>query len=250
MIRLIAYREFRGLFVLPLAWVLLAVLSFIVAYLFLAQVDGYLRIASRLAAVEGAPGVADLVVAPVLANAAAILLLVMPLLTMRLVAGEESNHSLPLLLSSPVASAQIVMGKFLGVLGFGLIAVLLVCLMPLSLLLGTSLDLGKLLSGMLGLSLLVAAFSAIGLLMSTLSRRPVVAAVSTFGMLLLLWIIDWVGQAAEGAEGVLHYLSLMRHFEPMLRGLVTTGDLAYFLILIGLCLLLSVRVLDNRRVDG
>lgn len=250
MIRLIAYREFRGLFVLPLAWVLLAVLSFIVAYLFLAQVDGYLRIASRLAAVEGAPGVADLVVAPVLANAAAILLLVIPLLTMRLIAGEGSNQGLALLLSSPVTGTQIVLGKFLGVLGFGLVALLLVCLMPLSLMFGTALDLGKFLSGVLGLLLLVATFCAIGLLMSTLSRRPVVAAVATFGALLLLWVIDWAGQAAEGAEGVLHYLSLMRHFEPMLRGLVTTGDLAYFVIIIGLCLLLSVRVLDNRRVDG
>lgn len=250
MIRLIAYREYRSLFVSPLAWVLLAILGFIVGYLFLAQVDGYLRIASRLAAVDGAPGVADLVVAPVFANAAVILLLVMPLLTMRLIAGEERARSLPLLLTAPVSSGQIVLGKFLGVFAFALTAVLLVCLMPLSLLMGTSLDLGKFAAGALGLVLMVGAFCSLGLLMSCLSRQPVVAAIATFGLLLLLWVVDWVGHAAEGADGLLRYFSLMRHYEPMLRGLVSSGDLAYFAIVIFVPLIIAARVLDHRRVDG
>ncbi|MFB6259110.1 MAG: hypothetical protein ABEK42_00040 [Thiohalorhabdaceae bacterium] len=84
MIGTIAGREFRTLFLSPLAWTLLAVVQVIVAYLFLAQLDRFQRLAPRLGSMEGAPGISDLVIAPTFANSAVILLLVIPLITMRL----------------------------------------------------------------------------------------------------------------------------------------------------------------------
>ena len=185
MIFTIAGRELRSLFLSPLAWSILAVVQFIIAYLFLAQIDAYLMLQPRLAAIEGAPGVSDIIVAPLFADAGIVLLLITPLITMRLLSEERRNSTLSLLFSAPVSMTEIILGKYLGVLAFFGILIALLALMPLSLLAGTTLDLGKLTAGLAGLALLVAAFSAIGLFMSSLTEKPTVAAISTFGLLLL-----------------------------------------------------------------
>ena len=169
MIFTIAGRELRSLFLSPLAWSILAVTLFILAYLFLTQIETYISLQPRLAALEGAPGVADIVVAPLFADAAVVLLLITPLITMRTISEERRNRTLSLLFSAPVSMTEIVIGKYLGVLFFFLILLGMLALMPLSLLAGTELDMGKFAAGMLGLTLVVAAFSAIGLYMSSLT---------------------------------------------------------------------------------
>jgi ABC-type transport system involved in multi-copper enzyme maturation permease subunit len=148
----VAGRELRGLFVTPFGWIALAVMQFVAAWLFLVQLEGFVQLQARLAAVAGAPGVTDLVVAPALAQVGVLLLLVMPLVSMRAISGERQAGTLQLLLAAPLSAGEIVLGKFLGALGFGLLALGLLGLMPLALLVGTALDLGKLLAGMLGWS--------------------------------------------------------------------------------------------------
>jgi ABC-2 type transport system permease protein len=249
MIFTIAARELRSLFLSPLAWTILAVVQFILAYLFLAQIDAYLALQPRLAAIEGAPGVSDIIVAPLLADAGIILLLITPLMTMRVLSEERRNRTLTLLFSAPVSMTEIIIGKYLGILAFFLILLGLLALMPLSLLLGTNLDLGKLAAGLLGLSLLLAAFSAIGLFMSSLTEQPTVAAISTFGLLLLLWIIDWAGNSGNETSGLFAYLSMLRHYETLLNGLFNSTDVAYYLLLTVMFLGLSIRRMDADRLQ-
>ena len=249
MIFTIAARELRSLFLSPLAWAILAVVQFILAYLFLAQIDAYLALQPRLAAIEGAPGVSDIIVAPLLADAGIILLLITPLMTMRVLSEERRNRTLTLLFSAPVSMTEIIIGKYLGILAFFLILLGLLALMPLSLLLGTNLDLGKLAAGLLGLSLLLAAFSAIGLFMSSLTEQPTVAAISTFGLLLLLWIIDWAGNSGNETSGLFAYLSMLRHYETLLNGLFNSTDVAYYLLLTVMFLGLSIRRMDADRLQ-
>ena len=153
MILTIAARELRSLFLSPLAWSILAVTLFILAYLFLSQIEAYINLQPRLAALEGAPGVADIVVAPLLADAAIVLLLITPLVTMRVLSEERRSGTISLLFSAPLSMTEIVIGKYLGVLSFFLILLALLALMPLSLLAGTELDMGKLAAGLLGLIL-------------------------------------------------------------------------------------------------
>ena len=136
MIRTLALRELRSLFLSPLAWAILAVVLFLLAWLFLAQVEYFQMVQPRLVSIPNAPGITAIVVAPMLGDAAIILMLVTPLLTMRLIADERRNHTLPLLLSSPVSMTEIVLGKYLGLLLFFLILLALIALMPLSLLMG------------------------------------------------------------------------------------------------------------------
>ncbi|UCC56781.1 MAG: ABC transporter permease subunit [Gammaproteobacteria bacterium] len=249
MIFTIAARELRSLFLSPLAWAILAVVQFIIAYLFLSQIDGYLLLQPRLAAIEGAPGVSDVVVAPLLADAGIVLLLITPLITMRLLSEERRNRTLSLLFSAPVSMTEIILGKYLGVLAFFGVMIGLLALMPLSLLAGTALDLGKLAAGLTGLVLLVAAFAAIGLFMSSLTEQPTVAAISTFGLLLLLWIIDWAGASADQTSGLFAYLSLLRHYESLLKGLFNSADVLYYLLISILFLGLSIRRLDADRLQ-
>lgn len=248
MIFTIAGRELRSLFLSPLAWSILAVTLFILAYLFLTQIETYISLQPRLAAIEGAPGVADIVIAPLFANAATVLLLITPLITMRTISEERRNRTLSLLFSAPVSMTEIVLGKYLGVLSFFLILLGLLSLMPLSLLVGTDVDMGKLAAGMLGLTLVVAAFAAIGLYMSSLTEQPTVAAVTTFGLLLLLWIIDWAGNT-NGDSNTLAQLSMLRHYEPLLKGLFNSADVAYYLLVVALFIGFTIRRMDATRLQ-
>ena len=247
MIFSIALRELRSMFLSPLAWTVLAVTQLILAWSFFTQIDFFFGIQSQLATVPNAPGVTDLVVMPTYEIASIILLMVKPLLTMRLISEERRNGSIALLLSSPLSMTQIVLGKFIGIVLFMMIFIIMLSLMPLSLLMGTELDLGKLAAGMFALLLLLSAFSAAGLYLSSLTNNPVVAAISTFGLLLLLWIIS---SNAGDASNTLSQLSLLSHFTPMLRGLINTADVAYFILFIATFLLLTIRQMDSQRLQG
>jgi ABC-2 type transport system permease protein len=242
----IAARELRSMFLSPLAWTLLAVVLFILAYLFMAQVDLFLQLQPRLPGMPGAPGLTEIVVAPVLGNAAFVVLLIVPLLTMRLFSDEMRNQTMSLLMSAPVSMTEIVLGKYLGMLGFIAILVALLALLPLSLLSGGTLDMGVVAAALLGLFLLLAAFAAIGLFMSALTAQPAVAAIATFGVLLLLWIIDWSG---DGSGGVLGWLSMVRHYEPLLKGVFRSVDVVYYLLVIITFLALAIRRLDAYRLQ-
>lgn len=154
MIGHIAARELRSLFLSPLAWSILAVVQFILAWLFLGQLDVYIAFQSRIAMMENPPGATEVIVAPLFSSATIILLLVIPLLTMRLVSEERRSRTLPLLFSAPVSMSEIVLGKYLGLLGFLAIMLALITLMPLSLLSIGTLDFGLLASNLLGLLLM------------------------------------------------------------------------------------------------
>jgi ABC-2 type transport system permease protein len=246
MILTIARHELRRLFLSPLAWIILAVVEFILAWMFLQHIESFLTIQSQLLGMNGEYGVTEVVVSPLFGNTAFVLLLVVPLISMRLVTEERRNKTLPLLFSAPLSMTEIVLGKYLGLYTFLLIQLLLITLMPLSLLAGGGLDFGLLASGLLGLALLIGGFAAVGLFMSTLTQHQTVAAVSTFGMLLIFWLLDW----ARTGDGALPYLSLLNHTEPFLKGLFDTRDVVYHLLFISTFLALSVRRLDMDRLGG
>ncbi|MGZ8189624.1 MAG: ABC transporter permease subunit [Methylococcaceae bacterium] len=245
----IASREFRSLFLSPLAWTVLAVLQVILAYIFLTQVETFTTLQPKLAMIEGAPGLTDIVVPPLFGNAALILLLVTPLLTMRLICEERRNKTLALLLSAPISNVDIIIGKYLGILGLLGIMVILITLMPLSLLTGGELDFGKLFANVLALLLLVTAFAATGLFMSCIAGHPTVAAMGTFGILLLLWILDWTAGMKDQSSELFEYLSILRHFQNLQSGLISSVDIGYFLVFICGFILLSIRSLDNDRLQ-
>lgn len=246
----IALTELRRMFLSPLAWSILAVVQFILAWIFLLGLSEYHALQPQMAGMQDPPGINDTVVSALYLWAGIILLAVMPLLTMRLLAEERMNQTLTLLTSSPLSSTQIVLGKYLGVLLFVLLMVAMLTLMPLSLSLGTDLDWGKLAAAVLGLLLLLASFAAAGLFLSSLTRQPVIAAVTTFGFLLLLVVLYLSGNSQGTGSALFVYLSHFGHFLSFMEGVFNSSDLIYYLLFITGFLLLTIRKLDDDRLQG
>ena len=118
MIFIIAKQEFKTMFLSPMAWVILAVLQTLLGYMFLAQLDNFYLLQPQLLQLKNTPGVTDIVVAPLFQLSAIILLMIMPLITMRSIAEEKRNRTLSLLISSPLSMTDIVLGKFFGLFFF------------------------------------------------------------------------------------------------------------------------------------
>jgi len=248
MIITIAKYEIRTLFLSPLAWIILAVIQVLLGYMFLAQLDNFFLLQPQLSQLDNVPGVTDIVVAPLFSLAAIILLMIMPLITMRSIAEEKRNKTFTLLISSPISMTEIVLGKFLGLFFFVFILVSLLMLMPLSLFIGTPIDIGKLLSIFISMLLLLSSFAAIGLYLSSLTDNQTIAAVGTFGALIMLWIIDWVSEVLPRNQEVVSYLSLLQHHQTMLEGIFNSADVAYYFIFITVFLVLTIRQLDQERL--
>jgi ABC-2 type transport system permease protein len=243
----VAAKELRALFVSPLAWVVLAFFQLILAWIFLSRLDAFLAIQGQLVALANPPGATELVVSPVFGVASILLVMAVPLLSMRLVAEERRNQTMTLLLSAPLSMGEIVLGKFLGLLLFLLLPVLLIGVMGASLAFGGRLDWGLVAANLLGLALVAGGLAAIGLFASCLTAHPVVAAVTALALSLVLWMINL---ATSNPASPVHFLSLLKHFEPFTKGIVDTANLAYFALLIGLFLALAIRRLDADRLRG
>lgn len=246
----IAGRELRSMFLSPLAWTVLAAVQVVLAYVFLIQLESFLEWQPRLASIPNGPGLTALVVAPLFNAAGAVMMMVVPLLTMRLVSDELRSGTFTLLLSAPRSMTEVVLGKFIGVVVFLCVVLALLLFMSLLLLLGGNLDLGLLASCLLGLFLLLLSFASAGLYMSTLTQQPVAAAASTFGLLLLLWLIDFAGAGSEARSSALFaYLSLSNHVNAFFRGVFDSRDIIYYLLFTTTFLALSVRRLDGLRLQ-
>lgn len=247
MILTIAHKEFRSLFATPSTWLILGALQFIFAWFFLARLDAFLQVQTQLAQILNSPGATQSVASPLLATVAFILMMLVPVFTMRLVAEERRNQTLVMLMAAPVASWEIVLGKFLGLLLFLSLIIAACLVMLLALALGTHLDLGLLLTNALGLFLLTACYTALGLYFSTLTIQPIVAATSTLAALFGLWLID---VASSSGSVALKALSPTLHFQSFNAGLLLSQDIAYFLLFSAICLLLAIRRLHNTRIYG
>lgn len=247
MILTIAHKEFRSLFATPSTWLILGALQFIFAWFFLARLDAFLQVQTQLAQLLNAPGVTQSVASPVLGTVAFILLMLVPVFTMRLIAEERRNQTLVLLMAAPVACWEIVLGKFFGLFLFLSLIIAACLIMLLTLAMGTPLDLGLLITSTIGLLLLTACYTALGLYFSTLSTQPIVAATSTVAVLFGLWLIDVAGSSTSMT---LKALSPTLHFQSFNGGLLLSQDIAYFLLFSAICLLLAIRRLHNTRIYG
>ncbi|HEX2237385.1 MAG TPA: ABC transporter permease subunit [Gammaproteobacteria bacterium] len=250
MILTIAKAELRRMFYSPLAWATLAVVLFILGLLFLILVDNYLTtIQAQLVGIPGAPGVTDIVLAPVMLWAGVIMLTVSPLQTMRAFSEERQQGSLTLLTSAPLSTTELVLGKYLALLVFILVLLGLLALIPLSLAGATQLDWGKIMASLLGLFLLLASFSAAGLFISSQTKTPLIAAMSSFGLLMFLVVLYMSGSAESTASDLFIYLSHFGHLLPFLQGLFDSSDLIYYLLFSAVFLILTIRRLDNERLQ-
>jgi len=228
MIITIAAKELKQLFLSPVAWLLLALFQFFSAWLFFLQIDLFMDKQSALANLEQLPNITDLLIAPYFDSIGTICAFIIPFLSMRLISGEHQEKTIALLYSSPVSSVQIILGKFFGIAGYFFLFIILTLCMSLTLLLASEIDLAKLLSCVTALFLLILCLSAIGLFFSSMTEQPIIAALSSFGLIFLLFLFSW---NSSGEETLLTYLSIKSHYQSMLTGLINSSDVAYFMLL-------------------
>lgn len=247
MIATLAWKEFRTLFTSPLAWIILAVVQFILAVVFFWYLSQYLEILPRIQQLTNPPGVTEVVVSGSFYFAAILLQVAVALLSMRLLSDEYRNRTIALLLSAPISSAEIALGKFCGLFLFLLLPVALLALMSASLALGGAVDWGLIGANLLGLMLLLAAYSALGLFISSLTAHPLLAGFGTLMALIFLLLLNLL---VTDPNTTTHYLSFLSHFEMIARGIIDTTSLAFLLIVTVIFLILTSKVLERRRMQS
>ncbi|HQD84105.1 MAG TPA: ABC transporter permease subunit [Quisquiliibacterium sp.] len=182
-------------------------------------------------------------------NMMILLLLVMPLLTMRIFAEENKTGTMELLLSLPLAEWQIVAAKFGAAFVMLLVMLAGTATAVVPLVLYAQPDLGPILGGYLGITLLGAAFMGVGIFVSSLTSNQIVAALLTWGALTLLWFADYASalDAVPGLRGLFLHLSFSVHYVDVIRGVLNGGTVVYFVSVLVVALALTTLGLKARR---
>jgi|SRR5450830_8201 ABC-2 type transport system permease protein len=244
----VARKELKSMFASPMGWVILSLLMFAFGTYYLNGVNDYFSVMSGAMRPAERTGVTQFVGQMVYGFASFMVLFAVPLLSMRLISEERRSQTLPFLFSAPISLTEIVMGKFLGLVAFLGILVVFIGAMLSTLNIWSDIDFGFILANSIGLLLMVASFSALGLYFSSLTQQPVVAAILTFVALFALMFLDRF--FAGDPSNTLASLSLTRHFQSFSGGLIDTADIAYFGLFILTFLTLTVRRLDADRLRG
>jgi ABC-2 type transport system permease protein len=250
---ILAKKEVHALFVSPIAYVVLTGFLLLGGWFFFNLLFRFNYLLTLYTSLQNLGAMQGLnlnehVINPLLQNLTIILLLMVPLITMRTFAEEKKNGTYELLLTSPLTVTQIVLGKFLGCLFFIFVMILLTGIYPAILLFYGNPELGILASGYLGLFLLSVVFVSVGLFTSSLTENQIVAAVTCFVILLLLYVLSWPTETTgAGLGGLLKYLSDVEHFSEMAKGLIDTKNLVYFMTLIFVSLFLTHRCVEASR---
>jgi ABC-2 type transport system permease protein len=248
---IITKKELRAYFTSPIAYVIMTVFLVLVGFFFYSLVYWFNAQSMQMAQNQyyaSQININQMLFSPLFHNISIILLLMLPLLTMRLFAEEKKIGTEELLYTSPISVAEIILGKFLAsLLVLGAMLVLTKPLAAFTFLYGNP-EVAPVLLGYLGLFLLGAAFLAIGLFFSSITENQIVAAILTFGSLLLFWIISWASNAATGFWKVaLNYVSFFQHFDNLTQGILDTTDVVYYLSFAFFGLFLTHTAIQSRR---
>jgi ABC-2 type transport system permease protein len=244
----IARKELKSMFASPMGWIILALLMFAFGTYYLNGVNNYFEVMSGAIRPAERYGVTQFVGQTVYGVASFIMLFAVPLLSMRLISEERRSQTMPFLFSAPLSLTEIVVGKFLGLVLFLAILVLYIAIMLSTLNIWSDIDFGYVIANSVGLLLLVASFSALGLYFSSLTSQPIVAGILSFIALFVLMILDRF--FAGDPTSIMSHLSLMKHFQSFAGGLIDTADIAYFALFIITFLTLTIRRLDADRLRG
>jgi ABC-2 type transport system permease protein len=238
----IARREWQASFLSAQAWILLAASQLILAWIFLRLLEGF----SGLEIAQRKVGLTLELSLNLFGFAAVLALMSVPLLSMRMLSGELREGTFNLLGSSPVSLGEILLGKLLGLTGLVTALSLLPLLMSLGVGFSTDLDLGLLAAATLGVWLAGLMFASVGLFASSLTAQPGLAAVMSYGILVLLSVVNRSGGAWTQAVTLFDWLSWNEHLLWLLHGIVRLSDLLYFFLFAAFFLALAHRRLANR----
>ena len=249
----LAQKELRAYFVSPIAYVLLVFFALLFGYFYVSSINFMVQLSMGQFGMGGPQiiNINEFMIRPLFGNTAVILLFMLPMLTMRSFAEEKRSGTIELLLTSPLTDFQIILGKFLGAMALYTLMLSLTLVHIGVLFWYGEPEWAPVLSGYLGLLLMGGSFISIGLAISSMTKNQIVAGVSTFAVLLLFWIINWIGDASgTTTQSVLAYLSILEHFDDFSKGIIDTAHLTYYVSFITLGLFLTAKSMDMARWNG
>ena len=243
----IAGRELRAMFTSTVGWLVLTAFLLLNGVFFLLWLDYFASASAQFSG--GAYGDVELYLseqlfAPFYGNVVTILLLLCPAVSMRMFAEERNKRTLELLLTSPLSTVEIVVGKFLGAMGFVTIWLVGLLYAPILIWFWSTPDLGTLLTAHLALLLVAATSISIGALFSALTDNQITALVPTVCLGLALYIVGSAGKTPDSFAG---QISILYHIDDLLLGGIRLSDLSYFVGLIGVFLFATHQKVESFR---
>ena len=246
----IAQRDFKAYFTSPIAYIVIAGFMGIMGWMFFFNLTHFNMQNMQYQQFNMGKGVSisEGIIRPLYGNMNVIFLFLVPFITMRLFAEEKKQHSIELLMTSPIRLSEIVLGKFLS--SFLLVAIMLslTVVYPIVLFATGNPEIGPIVSSYVGTLLLSSCYLAIGILFSSVTENQIVAGALTFAAGLFFWLVSWATQTAGPVWGdFLTYISLISHYNNFGQGILNTADIFFYLSFIGVGLFLTHRVLDSFR---
>ncbi len=249
-ILIICRKELRSYFVSPIAYLLLTMFALIFGFFFWNSV-GYFNMMGLESQMRGQSfpmSVNEYVIRPLLSNVSVIGLFFIPMITMRLFAEEKRTGTIELLATSPIRDIEVIIGKWLAAVILYMVMLAFSAVNFAFLFKYGNPDWRPLAIGYLGLLLQAGGLLAVGTFISTLTKNQIIAGAATFGVCLMLWVMEWVaGYETAAWARVLAYLSVITHFESFAKGVLDSKDALYYVSLIFLGLFLTSRSMESLR---
>lgn len=245
----VAGKELRAYFHSPIAYLVMAVYSLLCGFFFFSMAGRYINLTMRMAMMGGMgqPMSLNEIVIRSLCEGVltVVLLLLIPLITMRLYAEEKRSGTMELLLTSPLTDFEIILGKFLGALALYAVLILITFLYVGLLFIYGNPSAKPLIANALGLLLYGGALLALGMWFSTFTKNQIIAGAVGMVVFLLLYVLDWGTEfSSSGAAKVLSYIALNVHFDNFAKGVIDLSDVVFYVSVIGLGIFLTTRSVD------
>ncbi len=243
-------KEIDSYFVSPVAYLLLTMFGLIFGFFFWNAVSYFVitGIESQMRGGGMPMNLNEYVIRPLLSNVSVVGLFFIPMMTMRLFAEEKRTGTIELLATSPIRDIEVILGKWLAAVALYGCMLLFTAINFAFLFRYGNPDWKPLAVGYLGLLLQAGGLLAVGTLISTMTRNQIIAGAATFGVCLMLWILEWVSgyETATWAQ-VLAYCSVITHFESFAKGVIDSKDVVFYVSLIFLGLFLTSRSMESLR---
>ncbi len=251
----ILQKELKSYFVSPLAYVFIFLFILIAALFFYLYVSSFIKYSFQ-AAMQAqyyrmAPpklNINLMAIRPLFHNISVFALFFLPLITMRAFAEEKKLGTIELIFTSPVKNIQTVLAKFSASTILFLVILLLTFVYMVFLMIFGNPEIGPILTGYLGLLFIGMVYISVGLFFSSITENQIIAAVATFGMILVFWIFGWVANfVGPGLAAVLQNLSVIEHFDDFSKGVLDSKHIVYYLSFIFYGIFLTYLSLESNR---
>jgi len=250
-------RDLKAYFTSPIAYVVIALFVAISGVFFYALLTRFLNIqmqamyqAQQMGRSQFPVNVNLYLIRPLVSNMSIIALFMVPMITMRTFSEDKSQGTMELLLTSPVTNLQMIFGKFGAALALYVAMIAVAFIYPLVLMLYGQPEMLPTLLGYAGLILLGAATVSVGVLISSFTENQIIAAVGTFAIMMLFWMVGWVGSGSGVFSSVASYVSIIQHMQDFTKGVFDTTHLVYYASFMFLALFLTYQSIESTKWRG